>query len=927
MIRAPAFPHDVGVDTTAMPADWYAAIGAAQPRLLQALDQAKGGRAVSGPDGLRLRAYAKRTTERCTPFGHLAVVAFGSFAEPTAPLPGLSIGELGVGSAANVLSMLDAEARQVIASADAELRPCRLLLELTDDRQLRLFEWLGTRATITKVELRGWARVLELSPEDYDELLEALLASHAMVPVDGVEWSSGRRDSHVVSREKEGVPTELVAKQVSFAVPEGLRDRGTLAARALHLLCPDQRMPSHLADYHSAFLERFDVDTVVPISMLLHPTWGLDAPAGYLHPQSGMRSASQRWSSNGSLQDQSHKVLPSAFVERFGASAWSRCEQFDLTEDDLTLLESAATSRPGPVDLIFELLGPVGSDASMGDGPILALSHHPGVAGFGRVLARFAHLGPWPSDAGAVIDRIEQEMGLEPVAVAYVPADRGLAELALCDGQFRRTIDVGASVRWEGRIDAEDVLVGASSDGFEIFDRATGRRLLPMPCSALFPRNAPNAARFLIEVGLSAFRQWDPRALLGRFDEAPVVPRVVVGDVVLFRRSWLVPTAIRRGLSQLGPPLTAAICEWRDAWDVPRRVLVGDHDRVMSVDLTDESDLALIARELGRSSITRVTEELSRTPALSTPRGAHLAEFALSLVPYELPDVRGRTSIGPAVVRSSIRSVLHQPFGGVMSIKLYGPYTGQVAFLKALSFAPVAPYIDGWFYLHYRDPRPHLRLRLLGAWPNVAEALLDWLHANVATAQANGWLASSQIDTYEPELERYGGASLQRRFHQVFVADSDLARGGLKSSGSRDEHYLAEAAFAVLVTLRSLGVSVPDHHSFAPARAVVPDRRHHSVLALLAARDRSWMSGVDNDSSSAMGTYRSAVSEYNTTLQARSDADATVGQEAIAASLTHLQLNRRFGIDPATETVVLSVALRYLRGDSRRAAQGNDVSL
>src|SRR4029077_9570790 len=78
-----------------------------------------------------------------------------------------------------------------------------------------------------------------------------------------------------------------------------------------------------------------------------------------------------------------------------------------------------------------------------------------------------------------------------------------------------------------------------------------------------------------------------------------------------------------------------------------------------------------------------------------------------------------------------------------------------------------------WFFIRFADPEPHLRVRFAGdpAWlwrellPAFHEAARPWLD--------DGRVHRVQLDTYEREVERYGGPGGIELAEAVFSADSD----------------------------------------------------------------------------------------------------------------------------------------------------------
>jgi thiopeptide-type bacteriocin biosynthesis protein len=80
---------------------------------------------------------------------------------------------------------------------------------------------------------------------------------------------------------------------------------------------------------------------------------------------------------------------------------------------------------------------------------------------------------------------------------------------------------------------------------------------------------------------------------------------------------------------------------------------------------------------------------------------------------------------------------------------------------------------DRWFFVRYSDPDWHLRLRFHGQPDRLHNEVLPALQAAAAPLLADGRLWRLQLDTYEREVERYGGAEGIELAEQLFHADSE----------------------------------------------------------------------------------------------------------------------------------------------------------
>ncbi|PYV43187.1 MAG: Lanthionine biosynthesis protein LanB, partial [Acidobacteria bacterium] len=80
---------------------------------------------------------------------------------------------------------------------------------------------------------------------------------------------------------------------------------------------------------------------------------------------------------------------------------------------------------------------------------------------------------------------------------------------------------------------------------------------------------------------------------------------------------------------------------------------------------------------------------------------------------------------------------------------------------------------DSWFFIRYGDPDWHLRLRLHGVPERLQAEALPALQAAVAPLLKEGQIWRMQFDTYEREVERYGGTEGIQLAERLFHVDSE----------------------------------------------------------------------------------------------------------------------------------------------------------
>jgi len=150
-------------------------------------------------------------------------------------------------------------------------------------------------------------------------------------------------------------------------------------------------------------------------------------------------------------------------------------------------------------------------------------------------------------------------------------------------------------------------------------------------------------------------------------------------------------------------------------------------------------------------------------------------------------------------------------------VKLYGGETTRDAAILQL-VAPVARTAmesgaaEQWFFVRYHDPGCHLRVRFRGEPGRLqAEVLAALLPAASAWVE-EGRLRQVQLDTYEREVERYGGPEgiglAEQIFHWDSVAVAEILELLEPGDAGLDERWrLALRGIDTLLT--DLGLDLP----------------------------------------------------------------------------------------------------------------------
>ncbi|MEW6284274.1 MAG: thiopeptide-type bacteriocin biosynthesis protein, partial [Candidatus Eremiobacterota bacterium] len=490
-----------------------------------------------------------------------------------------------------------------------------------------------------------------------------------------------------------------------------------------------------------------------------------------------------------------------------------------------------------------------------------------GAIGAGRNLGRFADL---LGARGALeeVARFEEEADPERLCaeLTYLPRKLRSANVAVRPRVRRWEIALGVSPSGP-TVPVAELVVGVREGRFYVRWPARETEVVVRDQHMLNYRNAPDVCHFLAHYDRDAGPQLHPFDW-GPASTFPFLPRVVLGKTILSPARWRFPAG-------------ADLTRWRAEWEVPRYVHVGIGDVRLMLDLEDP----IQAAELARSRERTVLEALP-TPGevwVPGPGGRFVVELVVSLaLRRPVPRPAGRVAQRVAGLER-----LRPPGSEWLYLKLYTAPEQEDDLLLGPVRGWLEREVDGLFFARYLDPDPHLRVRLRGE-----PAKLLPLAAEAGELVTAGLCTRVAVDTYEREIERYGGDRGLPAAEELFLADSRTVLGLLAFLRQHPEvEPTLAAAFSLDALVESLGVS---EGLRVRLRREGPRRAKRDLAARLEAAPDGLP--LDPAGLTAPGRrLREAVPD---------------GLEGVAASLVHMHCNRLLGRDRAREREAIALWLR-----------------
>lgn len=468
------------------------------------------------------------------------------------------------------------------------------------------------------------------------------------------------------------------------------------------------------------------------------------------------------------------------------------------------------------------------------------------------------------------------------------------------------------------QIPPQDLEVGVVGNRIVLRAPRLGREVIPRLTSAHNYTEGLPVYRFLCQLqdqdGGGGAWNW------GCLNALPFLPRVCRGKQVLCRARWRVEAG-----DLPADPDGAAFQALRIARRLPRFVVLEEGDHALWVDLDQplrvETLLQLVAH---RASFT-LREAFPGPGELvaAGPDGLFCHEL---VVPFQRLDSQ-RTAPEPGLFQAEPSCERAFPPGSEwLYLKLY---TGEATADRML-LETIQPFLethrelwDRWFFLRYADPAPHLRLRFQGRPEVLAGTLLPRLHQALQPLLAAGLCWKLQVDTYERELERYGGPVGMALAEQWFCIDSERTLALLPQLIGDDgaEQRWRCALQGVDTLLTDLGFDLP-----AKARVVGRAQeslgREFQAQGTLTVQLGHRFRRVRKDLEALLGgtgglalaqelasRQRACLAELQ---RADQEGSLRVSLEELASSYAHLQVNRLVRSSPRAEEMVIMTFLGRL---------------
>lgn len=734
----------------------------------------------------------------------------------------------------------------------------------------------------------------------------------------------------LIQMETPTMQVDLSLEDQSIRLNEHIRKDVEKAAYILNML--SHYSEEHLKKYVEDFLERYGDQKEIPVLELIDDEIGLGAPATYRYPESRKNSHALKRSDSQSKMKQEQ-----FFMELLVSAIHKGQHTVELDENIIQQLEKFNNSQLPPLpsmELYFSLH--TIDQNSLDHGKYkLVLAPNPGSNGAGKTFGRFLDiLEPSLQKELALISA--NEKNLYPNAMwaetSFLPTSGKSANVMLTKNYRDHEISLSYSslASNEQIIPMSDLVVGVHEERLYIRSLSQNKEVIPTAGHMFNYHHAPNIYRFLMEVGLMRFDQWSAPDF-GYLMQAPFMPRIQYKKIVLSPAKW----NLRYPNDNLKESINVDklrnwVLTFLSEWKVPRYVYLIDSDHRILLDLDHPLHLSELIKNLKSTRHISLIEHAGgfENSPIHRSDGCLATEIVFPLILDDGVPIKGSSSVFP-FKKLSDRGVLgkdiHLPCNEWFYAKLYGLDSRQNEFLalyweECVNEAKDIGLIEQAYFIRYADPDPHIRVRFKFKSNDKSHLFAQLFQKWSEEWFKNGYISKFTLDTYEPEIERYGGTELMKLSESLFSEDSYVVAGLIRLNRFEKREFEIEqiGVLSVVHLLTHLGFNKTECFETLNEKFDVKDylqdfrKIRNTHMDMLNA-----FFGLNTPKNAAVGDFlheilpilesrkNSSLTYYKKLEQHRSEAQLTNSTDDIVFSIVHMHLNRLIGIDRNLERKIM----------------------
>lgn len=673
-----------------------------------------------------------------------------------------------------------------------------------------------------------------------------------------------------------------------------------------------------LKEYELKFIEKYGEYIEVPIYELLDESIGIGAPSSYNNPENKFTNSEQSTLSN--------QKLKQYFLEKYSEAIRSN-SSIQLDDNEITFLESEIKSNKFPDSLELNFIIKM-----IDEEKIFYLGPNVGSAMAGKTFGRFGYMS---SKYSKVLNNISSLLSKEDESrceLSFIPPTVRTGNVIRNITNYDKNISCYTnSYDEENEIKINNILVGYDNEKFYLRDSSSGKKIKVSMTNMLNISTLPNVFRLLIDISydskfiLSAF-PWEKY-----YENFTYIPEIRYENIVVSSEKWKISNYSLNLKNKTDyDEFIKRFMELKEKLFISDKVYYTISDNRLLLDLKKEKYLKLLFDYYKKGLYVELEKADNAEYITYNENDQHNTEVVIPFIKSGNKDCID-LNYKEINKNNTKNQMTFLPFDTWLYFKLYGPLDRQNELIEYLNnFIKSSTNIEEFYFMRYLDPKPHIRIRFKGN-KDILYKISNEVNSLGEDLKERRIISNLVIDTYIPEVERYGGENLISYAENIFFEDSKVVMEAIANLDIEKEKE-KYGVISVLHYLESFNLNFEEqfdllNNSFVSSEYLEEFKEVRNEYINDCDSYNGWENLVkNNDYAEFLKLLRQrekSILDYCVTLL--NSSEHTNEYSDILGSIVHLHCNRLFGIDREFENKVLNYSCRVLHGQKylRKQMVGN----
>lgn len=690
-----------------------------------------------------------------------------------------------------------------------------------------------------------------------------------------------------------------------------------------------------LSRYKQEFVEKYGQDREVALLELLDNDIGIGGPLNYKRPSNNRSlDIAITKSVNDNVRDY--------FIEKYLYAIKNKQNSIVIKDNEIKELEIEEISYeniPDSLEVNIIMKGQVNeynsTDFRYYIGPNL------GSTSAGKSFGRFSHMMDNSSDffksLNDEIKKLKNSDEYVTCEISYLPNEVRNANVTrnIHESDYEISLFTNGCKDNISRLKLDDIFIGIENNQFYAKSKTLNKKLLITMNNMLNPQAAPNAIRFLYDISLEGKRLWYDFPWNDVYKNFSYIPAIKYNNFTITPETWK--------LNRINMKITKKtefnkfkemFKNYCSQYNLPKYVYLTFADNRILLNSESEECIKILFNECKNTfeEIVLTSYEYDGSNIVKNIDYNYTCELVIPLIKANTDEIiQTKFSKKLNNISSLSNKRIKAPFDEWIYLKLYGTSSNAddlIAYYisEYCNSLVTNNKIEKYFFMRYVDPEQHIRLRLNGKENKLLEIYPD-LRRWLDMLKEEGLMTHFALDSYDREIERYGGIDLIDIAEKVFYFDSLVTENILTQKREGNITFSNEliGMISEIHYMESFGLKYEEQVEYLRSQVSQSDyrddfKKNRSEYMKLCNSNENWKGLRETNSGvillGILNIRHEIVRYYGNKVRENLLSSTEL---SILDSIIHLHFNRLFGIDREFEKKVRALsshclyALKYFK--------------